>query len=795
MHGFWPGLTSFIGRAGQVEEVASLLRQYRLLTVTGPGGVGKTRLAAEVAAQVSGRFADGVWLAELAAVQEPAVVSATVAAVLGLRQATGTPTAESLADVLAQQQLLLVLDNCEHLLGAAAELCLLVLRAADDVRILATSREPIGVPGEARYRLPPLGLRTPGEQAEAGGSEAVALFLDRARQMDPHFTLTEETGPLVARLVERLDGMPLAIELAAGRVEALGVTQLVDGLDDRFELLAGFDRTAAARHRSLAAAVEWSYQLLGEHERRVFRRLAIFPGPFTLAAADSCAGAGAGQVVLHLVDCSLLVPPRTSPDGRARYLMLETLRAYGLELLADTGEEPEAAAALTGHALLVAEQAGADMQTGTGEAAAAQWLDAEDANVHQGLAWALEHDPAAALRLAIALAPWWHLRGRSAAGYPLLRAAAEHAARDEHAWCAAQLWLGQTAMNTGDMIASLGHFTAIRDAISARGPSPMLVDCLSGRSITQLNLGRIPEGTADARRALAMARELVYPAGEALALLDLSVAASHGGYLQEAVAWARQIQQVDPAAIPGWVGRLCSPILTAALIDAGEMASARRSCANGLDRSQEAGYVQGQASLLAKMSILDLQARRISDARAHLREALELANRIGDRAVVADCLDQCGHLCGATQRQGEAITVWAASAECLRNNGIADLPQNAQRRQEPMRKARQALGPGQMRAAWQRGTAMTLAAAAEFATMLTAPDSHAPQAPSAPGRLSPREEELVTLVAQGRTDTQIAGQLNISVRTVRSHLDRIRDKTGCRRRADLTRLALRAGLV
>jgi predicted ATPase/DNA-binding CsgD family transcriptional regulator len=791
MHGFWPGLTSFIGRAGQVAEVASLLRQYRLVTVTGPGGVGKTRLAAEVARQVSGRFADGVWLAELAAVQEPAVVPA-VAAVLGLRQVTGTSTAESLAGVLARRQLLLVLDNCEHVIGAAAELCLLLLRAADDVRILATSRVPIGVSGEARYRLPPLGLHTPGEQAEAGGSEAVTLFVDRARQMDPHFTLTGETSPLVARLVERLDGMPLAIELAAGRVEALGVTQLLDGLDDRFELLAGFDRTAAARHRSLAAAVEWSYQLLGEQERRVFRRLAVFPGPFTLAAANAIAGDGAGQVALHLVDCSLLAPPRTSPDGRARYLMLETLRAYGLELLADAGEQPEAAAALTGHALLVAEQAGAGMQTSTGEAGAAQWLDAEDASVHQGLAWALEHDPAAALRLAIALAPWWHLRGRSVAGYALLRAAAEHAAQDEDAWCAAQCWLGQTAMNTGDMIASLGHFTAVRDAISARGPSRMLVDCLSGMSITQLNLGHIPEGTADARHAWDLSLELVYPAGEALALLDLSVAASHGGDLEAAVAWARQIDQVDLAGIPGWVARLCSPILTAALIDAGETAPARRSCADGLDRSREAGYLQGQASLLAKMSILDLQARRISDARAHLREALELATRIGDRSVVADCLDQCGHLCGATQRQGEAITVWAASAECLRDNGLADLPQNAQRRQEPMRKAGQALGPGQMRAAWDRGTAMTLAAAAEFATMLTAPDL---QAPSAPGRLSPRERELVTLVAQGCTDTQIAGQLNISVRTVRSHLDRIRDKTGCRRRADLTRLALHAGLV
>ena len=322
------------------------------------------------------------------------------------------------------------------------ELCGALLPAADDVRILATSREPVGVAGEARYRVPPLGLPGPGEQAEAGGSEAVALFADRARQADPHFALSRESGPVVARLVRRLDGMPLAIELAAARVEALGVAQLLDRLDDRFGLLVGGDRLAAARQRSLAATVDWSYQLLSEEERRVFRQLSVFPASFTLEAAEAVAGAATGPVVLHLVDCSLLAPPRTGPDGRARYLMLETLRAYAADRLAEAGEQPGAAAALAGHALQVAEQAAAGMQTSAGELAAAQWLDAEDATAHQGLAWALEHDRATALRLAIALAPWWHLRGRLVAGYALLRAAAEHAARDGDAWCAAQLWLG-----------------------------------------------------------------------------------------------------------------------------------------------------------------------------------------------------------------------------------------------------------------------------------------------------------------------------------------------------------------
>ena len=234
------------------------------------------------------------------------------------------------------------------------------------------------------------------------------MFADRAQRADPHFTLGPETAPPVARLVERLDGMPLAIELAAARVESLGVAQLLERLDDRFRLLVGGDRLAAARQRSLTATVDWSYQLLGAEERRVFRRLSVFPAPFTLQGAEAVVGGDAGPVVLHLVDCSLLAPPRTGPDGRARYLMLETLRAYGAGRLAEAGEAQAATAALARFALGVAEEAAAGLQTSAGELAAARWLDAEDATVHQGLAWAVEHDRATALRLAVALAPWWY---------------------------------------------------------------------------------------------------------------------------------------------------------------------------------------------------------------------------------------------------------------------------------------------------------------------------------------------------------------------------------------------------
>jgi non-specific serine/threonine protein kinase len=540
--------------------------------------------------------------------------------------------------------------------------------------------------------------------------------------------------------------------------------------------------------------VDWSYQLLSEQERQVFRRLSVFPGSFTLEAAEAVAGADAGPVVLHLVDCSLLAPPRTGPDGRVRYLMLETLREFGAERLVDAGEQMGAAAALAQFALWVAEQAAAGMQTSAGETAAARWLDAEDATVHQVLAWALEHDRATALPLAVALAPWWDLRGRFAVGYALLHAAAEYDAGHDGAWCGAQYWLGVLASYT-DIAGALGHFTAIRDALGARGPSSLLVDGLAGRSAALRNLGRIPEAAEDARRALAAARDIGYLAGEAMALLDLGAAAYYAGDPENALACARQAQRIDPAVIPGWVARRCSHFLAFAMFEAGQAAAAQRSCADGLARARQAGALQDQAEFLHVAVYLDRQAGRMPEAAAHLREALELTSRIGYRSRLIGCLDHCGHLCAATRRWAEAVTMWAACHARLQDEGIVDVPLDALRRHEPLRKAAQALGPGRMRAAEERGAAMTLATAAEFAALLAAAGPQAPQPPPVLGQLSPREQELVTLVAQGRTDVQIAQQLYISVRTVRSHLDRIRDKTGSRRRADLTRLALQASLV
>jgi predicted ATPase/DNA-binding CsgD family transcriptional regulator len=804
MHGFPSALTSFVGRAGAADEIAGRLGQYRLVTVTGPGGGGKTRLACEVARQVAAWFADGVWLAELAAVRDPAQVAAVVAAALGIRELPAVAAADAVARVLARRQLLLVLDNCEHVIGAAAELCGRLLLCANDVRVLATSREPLRIAGEARYRLGPLTLPDADNPADPEGSEAVALFADRARRADASFALDDQTAPVVARLVTLLDGMPLAIELAAARVEALGVAQLLDRIDDRFTLLEAGDRLAASRQRSLAAAVEWSYRLLDARERRVFRAVSVFPGPFTLEGAEAVAGAGAASAVLRLVDCSLLVPPRADPDGRYRYVMLETLRAYGAGLLGEAGEGDAVAAALAGYALRVAEDAMPGLTAGDGEVAAARWLDAEDATMAWVLDWALEHDPAlghdaaVAPRLAAALAWWWQIRGRLAGQVPLLRAAVGRAAAGSDAWCAGHAWLGQASMDSADPAGALSDLTMACDALGDRGPFPLLAWCLSGRAATLLGMGRIAEAAGDARRSVALARDGDHPAAEALALAVLSLVACVGGDRVGAVQLARQAERIS-AGLRGPTARVCSHTLTTVLIELGDLAAAERTCAAGLAGAQDAGDLWSLGNLLEKMVVFDLLSGRYADGALHLREALQTALQAGVRRKLLEDLDCCGYLCALTGRSAEAVTVWAAVV-ALGRGGFSvpshpDLPEGWLHRQEPLREARQALGPAQTQAAEERGKAMSMATAAEYVLMLTAAGLQPPAAAQGLEALSPRERELVTLVARGHTDAQIAAQLYISVRTVSTYLDRIRDKTGCRRRADLTRLALSVGLV
>ena len=788
-------LTSFIGRADDAAQLARLLEDSRLVTVTGPGGTGKTRLVIELARRVGDTFPDGAWFVELTAAAEAAHVPAEVMSVLGVQQDPGRSPLDVLAEVLAPRRLLLILDNCEHVLAAVAELCTTLLARADEVHILVTSRERLGLAEEAQYRLSPLELPGSDEPAAVRQSAAAVLFAERASQADSRFTLSEEHSPLVARIVARLDGMPLAIELAAARVEALGLAGLADRIDDVFRLLTSSDRLAAARHRSLAAVADWSYQLLSREEQRVFRRLAVFRGPFTLAAAEAVAGPEAGPVLRRLVDCSLLVPPRTGPDQRTRYPMLQTLRAYALTRLREADEEEDAMAALAAYAECAVGKAAVVLDASDGEPVALHWLDAEDATLSLALSWSLEHDPEAALRLATEMVLWLRLRGRVVEATVNLSAAVARAAPAGETWARAQLYLGFLMSDSADETLGLDYNTAAIEAYRNREPSRTLVEALAGgRAIIRLNMGDVPGATDDARRALTLAHELGDPASELYALTALGVVACYTDDAATALNRARQAQELLASAIPGNTARWCHYVLALVLYEIGQLDSARRVCATGLTLSRLVNDLMGLIQLLGVMADIERQEGDLAAAGAHMREALALAAQTGHSMRLLNLIESCGHLSAAGGHWADAITLWAAFSADGKRRGRPGGPVN-DRYAEYASQIEKALDPAQLRAAEDRGAAMPVAAAAELAVMAATAAQEESQE-SAPGKLlTPREWELVSMVAQGRTNTEIAARLFISVRTVSSHLDRIRDKTGCRRRADLTRLALSEGLV
>ncbi|MCV7312281.1 helix-turn-helix transcriptional regulator [Mycobacterium paraffinicum] len=398
-------LTSFVGRGTQISDIGQILRDNRLVTLTGAGGVGKTRLAVQVAEQVADTFPGGAWFVDLAPVTNPLVVPVTLARTLGLADQPGRSTTETVSKFVRDRKMLLVLDNCEHLLDASAALVVALLDACPGVTVLATSREPIGVAGELTWRVPSL----------SGDGEAFELFVDRARRTRPDFQPTEDNSAAIAEICLRLDGMPLAIELAAARTRALSLTQIVDSLHHNFRLLAGGARNAVRRQQTLRASIDWSHAMLTEPERILFRRLAVFMGGFDLDAAHAV-GADAGvehfqliDLLGLLVDKSLIVTEEI--DGMMRYRLLETVRQYGLEKLAESGEAEAVRIRHRDHYTAAAVALESRMR-GDGTPLV-PWAEREMDNLRAAHAWscdAAEFGPA--LRLVSALQRVWLTRGR-----------------------------------------------------------------------------------------------------------------------------------------------------------------------------------------------------------------------------------------------------------------------------------------------------------------------------------------------------------------------------------------------
>ena len=385
-------LTSFIGREPELVELRGVLETTRMLTLTGAGGCGKTRLAAQLAHTVAGRFPDGVWWVDLAPVADERLVHAAIGEALGVRPLPRMTELQACARHLAPRRALLVLDNCEHLLEASAAVAAALLRAAPALVVLTTSRARLGVDGETAWRVPSL-----------AGSDAAALFHERARHARPGFSLTDDA---VARICDAADGLPLAIELAAARLRMLSAEQIAERMTDRFRLLTGGPRTATLRQRTLRASVDWSYELLSPEERVVLRRAAVFMGGFTLEAAEAVCGGDVLDVLGSLVDQSLVI---AEPD--VRYRLLETIRQYSLERLAESGEEPQVRTRHCHAFLAFAEAARFE------SAAQREWLDRFDPeapNFAAAIDHALATDPALAFRFCAALHRWWRARGRLA---------------------------------------------------------------------------------------------------------------------------------------------------------------------------------------------------------------------------------------------------------------------------------------------------------------------------------------------------------------------------------------------
>ncbi|MGO9154009.1 LuxR C-terminal-related transcriptional regulator [Mycobacterium sp.] len=409
LHNLPTQLTSFVGRQGEMAELRRMVTDNRLVTLTGAGGAGKTRLAVEVAAQLTTEFSDGVWYVDLAPVTDPAVVPVTVARTLGLPDQPGRSTMDLLLEFFGEKEILLLLDNCEHLLDACGSMVVELLAACPHLAILATSREPLGVPGELSWRVPSLPL----------ADEAVELFADRARRARPNFVVGEGDTALVQEICERLDGMPLAIELAAARVRALSLRQIVDSLHDRFRLLTGGARTAVRRQQTLRASVDWSHTLLTEPERVLFRRLAAFAGGFDLNAAHAVGASSKveGYQLLDqlslLVDKSLVVAFETSTDSGAgmRYRLLETVRQYAQERLGESGEADEVR---TRHRdYYTATAAELESPGYSGDELLLDWAATEFDNLRAAFAWSRENsDFEMALQLILSLRPLWLRGGR-----------------------------------------------------------------------------------------------------------------------------------------------------------------------------------------------------------------------------------------------------------------------------------------------------------------------------------------------------------------------------------------------
>ena len=785
----------------------------RHMTLTGAGGSGKTRLALEAARGLIEAYPDGVWFVELAPLSEEALVPKAVAEALKVPERPQEPIADTLVEVLKDKQMLLVVDNCEHLVGTTARLVDRLLDSCPRVRILATSREALGVEGEARWPVPSLSV--PGQERAASsealvGYESVRLFAERARERESAFSLNPENAAWVAEICRRLEGSPLAIELAAARISTLSLERIAQRLTDSLKLLTGGARTAVDRQRTLKGTLDWSHDLLSEPERILFRRLSVFAGGWTLEASEAV-GSGEGiaegevlELLYGLTEKSLVVA-KGSDQGGVRYRLLEPVRQYARDKLEESEEAEEVRRLHAEFFLALAEQAEPELW-GPDQVVWFGRLEIEHDNMRAALSRLIEQDePELGVRLAVALRWFWHGQGHYGEGRRWLE---EALSMDSRASVAARVkalsavgWLAMDQDDTDRVLAAAEEGLEL-----SKGTE---IEDLFGASFSRM-LGSVARMRGDYERAtqryeesLVQSRKAGDRMGIAYSLLNLMIVASDQGdherttvLYNEGVALCRE---------SGY-----SALLAEYLVSMGNEFLLRGDYKRATALNEEAaallrerGHKGGLEFALDNLGWAALLGQDHTRAMEMFKESLVLSLKLGDKLVAVESLEGLACIVGARVQAERAARLFGAARGLRKALGYEQAPRARALREPYLAAARSRMNDAVWEAAFAEGQSMGLEEAVAYALspeepFATMPPAAAqPPAPASehPGGLTTREVEILKLVATGMTSSQVAEELFLSPRTVETHLTSIYHKLEVSSRAAATRFAFEHGLA